>query len=78
MSHCLKNLFSLKPKNKNQLKRSCTVLQSFCKSKFTQLCINYRGAHPRNTIALSQNTDLEQYTTPKLFKEKLKGTLVEI
>ena len=69
MSHCLKNLFSLKPKNKNQLKRSCTVLQSFCKSKFTQLCINYRGAHPRNTIAL---------TTPKLFKEKLKGTLVEI
>ena len=29
-------------------------------------------------IALSQNTDLEQYTILKLFKEKLKGTLVQI
>ena len=71
------NFFSLKPKNKYQLKRSCTVLEPFCKGKFTPLCINYRGAHPQNTM-LSKNTDLELYTTLKLIKEKLKGTLVQI
>ena len=51
-----KNLFTLKPKNKYQLKRSCALLEPFCKSKFNQLCINYRGSHLWNTIVLSQNT----------------------
>ena len=41
-------LFTLKPKNKYQLKRSCTLLEPFWKSKFSQLCINYRGPHLRN------------------------------
>ena len=69
------NVFTLKPKNKYQLKRSCTLLEPFCKSKFSQLCINYRGPHLWNTIVLSQNTDLEQSITLKLFKEKLKAYL---
>ena len=72
------NLFTLKPKNKYQLKRSCTLLAPFCKSKFSQLCINYRGPHLWNTIVLSQNTDLEQSTTLKIFKEKLKVYLFTI
>ena len=67
------NLFTLKPKNKYQLKRSCTLLEPFCKGKFSQLCINCGGPHLWNTIALSQNTDLEQSTTQKSFKEKLKA-----
>ena len=69
------NLFTLKPKNKYQLKRSCTLLEPFCKSKFSQLCINYRGPHLWNTIVLSQNTDSEQSTTLKLFKERPKAYL---
>ena len=69
------NLFSLKPKNKYQLKRSCTLLEPFCKSKFSQLCINYRCPHLWNTIVLSQNTDLEQSITLKLFKERLNTYL---
>ena len=32
--------------------------------------MNYRGPHLWNTIVLSQNTDLEQSTTLKVFKEK--------
>ena len=64
------NLFTLKPKNKYQLKRSCTLLEFFCKSKFCQLCINYRGSHLWNTIVLVQNTDLEQSITLKFFKRK--------
>ena len=51
------NLFTLKPKNKYQLKRSFTLLEPFCKSKFSQLCINYRGPHLWNTKVLSQSTD---------------------
>ena len=65
------NLFTLKPKSKYQLKRSRSLLEPFCKIKFSQLSITYRG--PRrlwNTIVLSQNTDLEQSTTLKVFKEK--------
>ena len=50
------NLFTLKPINRYQLKRSCTLLEPFCKSKFSQLCINYRDPHPWITIVLSQNT----------------------
>ena len=69
------NLFTLKPKNKYQLERSCTLLELFCKSKFSRLCINYRGPHLWNTIVLSQNTDLEHPTTLKSFKEKLKAYL---
>ena len=30
-----KILFTLKPKIKYQLKRSCTLLEPFCKSKFS-------------------------------------------
>ena len=71
----LENLFTLKPKNKYQLKRSCTRLEPFCKSKFSQLCINYRGPRLLNTIVLSQNTNLEQSITLKLFKERLKAYL---
>ena len=66
-----KNLYNLKPKNKYQLKRSCTLFEPFCKSKFGQLCINYRGPHLWNTIIHSQNTDLEQSTILIFFKEKL-------
>ena len=44
------NLSTLKTKTKYQLKRSCTVLESFCKTKFSQLCINYCGPHLWNTI----------------------------
>ena len=69
------NLFTLKPKNKYQLKKSCTLLKPFCKSKFSKLCINYRGPHLWNTIAVGQNTDLEQSITLKLFKERLKAYL---
>ena len=63
------NLFTLKPKNKYQLKRSCTLLEPFCKSKFSQLCINYCGPYLWNKIVLSQNTDLEQSTTLNLKKK---------
>ena len=66
------NLFTLKPKNKYQLKRSCTLLEPFCKSKFSQLCINYRGPHLWNTIALSQNTDLEQSIILNFLKKNLR------
>ena len=69
------NLFTLKPTNKYQLKRRCTLLEPFCKNKFSKLCINYRGPHLWNTIVFSQNTDLEQSTTLKFFKEKLKAYL---
>ena len=71
----LENLFTLKPKTKYQLKRNCTVLEPFCKSKFSQLCINYSGPHLWNAIVLCQNTDLEQSITLKLFKERLKAYL---
>ena len=67
--------FTLKLKNKYQPKRSCTLLEPFFKSKFSQLCINYRGPHLRNTIVLYQNTDLEQSIILKWFKEKLKAYL---
>ena len=69
------NLFTLKPKNKYQLKRSCTLLELFCQSKFSQLCISYRGPHLWNITVLSKNTGLEQSITLKLFKEKLKAYL---
>ena len=65
-------LFTLKSKNKYQLKRSCTLLGNLCKSKFSQLCINYCGQHLCNKIVFSQNTDLEQSTTQKFFKENLR------
>ena len=71
----LKNLFTLKSKNKYQLKRSCTLLKLFCESKFSQLFINYCGANLWNTIILSQNTDLDQSTTLTFFEEKLKAYL---
>ena len=75
LSQTFENLFTLKLKNKYQLRRSCTLFEPFCKSKFSQLCINYRGPHLWNTIVLSQNTDLEQSITLKFFKEKLKAYL---
>ena len=65
-------------KTKKEISAKEPLFEPFCKSKFTHLCINYCGAHLRNTIALSQNTDLEQSTTLILFKEKLKGTLMQI
>ena len=71
LSQSFRKFIYLKPKNKYQLKRSLTLLEPFCKNKFSQLCINYRGAHLWNTIVLSQNTDLEQSITLKLFKERL-------
>ena len=37
--------------------------------------MNYRGTYLWNTIALSQNTDLQQSTSLKFFKEKLKAYL---
>ena len=61
--------------NKYQEKRSWTLLEPDCKGKLSQLCINYRGPHLWNTIVLSQNTDLEQSTTLKFFKEELKAYL---
>ena len=70
-----KNLFILKPKNKYQLRRSCTLLEPFCKSKVSQLCINYCGPHLWNTIVLNQSIDLEQSITLKIFKERLKAYL---
>ena len=54
-SKAFKNLFILIPKNKHQLKRSSTLLKRFCRSKFSQCCINYRGPHLWNTILLGQN-----------------------
>ena len=39
----------------------------------SQLRINYGGPHLLNTIVLNQNTDLEQFTKPKCFKEKLRA-----
>ena len=68
-------LFTLKPKNKCQLKRSCTLLEPFFKSKFNQLSVNYCRPHLWNTTVLSQNTDLGQFIALKLFKEKLKAYL---
>ena len=75
LSQSFRIFFTLKPKNKYQLKRSYTLFEPFCKSKFSQACINYRGPHLRNTIVLSQNTDLEQSIPLKFFKEKLKAYL---
>ena len=72
------SLFTLKPKNKYQLKRSCAPFEPFCKSKFNQLCINYRGPHLWNTIILNRNTDLEQSATLKFFKEKLKAYMFSL
>ena len=69
------NLFNLKLKNKYQLTRNYTLLEPFCKSKLSQLCIHYSGPHLWNTIVLSQNTDLEQPIALKYFKEKLNGYL---
>ena len=71
----LENLFTLKRKNRYQLKRSCILLEPFCKIKFSQLCINYRGPHLWNTILLSQDTDLEQSIILKLFNERLQAHL---
>lgn len=34
-----------KTKNEYQLRRRCTLFEPFCKSKFSQLCINYRDLH---------------------------------
>ena len=66
-------------KTKYHLKRSCTLLEPFRnKSKFSQLCLNYRGLHLWNTIVirqnidLGQNIDLEQSTAQKICKEKIK------
>ena len=70
-----KNLFTLRQKKKNQLKRSCTLFETFCKCKFSQLCINYLGLHLWNTIILTQKTHLKQSITLKLFKERLKTYL---
>ena len=67
-----KNVFTLKPKNKYRLKRSCTLLEPFCKIKFSQLCITCRGPHLWNTIVLSQNTDLEKSITLKFLKKNLR------
>ena len=66
------------PKNKYQLKRSSTLLESFFESKFSQLCINYRGLRLLNIIAIVQNIDLEQYPTLEFFKEKLKAYLLTL
>ena len=57
------------PKSKYQLKRNCALPEHFCKSKFRQLCINYRDPHLWNTIVLGQNTDSEQSTTLKILKK---------
>ena len=75
LSQSFRKLFTLKPKNKYKLKRSCTLLEPFCKSKFSQLCVNYRGPHVGNTIVLSKNTDLEQSTTLEIFKERFNAYL---
>ena len=56
------NLFTSKPKNEYQLKRSSTLLEPFCKSKLCQLCIIDRGPHLWNTVVLIQNIDLEKST----------------
>ena len=55
-SKASKNLLTLKPKNTYQLKRTFISVEPFCKGKFSQLCLNYRGPHLWNTIALNQNT----------------------
>ena len=70
-----KDLFTLKPKNKYQLKRSCSLLQPFRKSEFSHICISYLGPHLWNTIVLSQNTDSEKCIPLIFFKEKLKTYL---
>ena len=64
------NLYNIKPKIKYQLKRSYALLEPFCKTKFSQLCKDYRNPHLWNTIVLSQNTDFEESATLKVFKEK--------
>ena len=71
----IENLFTLKPKYRYQLKRSWTLLEPFCESKFSQLFINYCGPHVWNIIILVQITDLEQSRTLKCFNEKLKAYL---
>ena len=69
------SLLTLKPKNKYQLKRICTLLQPFCKCEFRQICISNLGPHLWNTIVLSQNTDLEKCATLNFFNEKIKAYL---
>ena len=71
-SKAFENLFTLKPKNKYQLKRSCTLLEPFFKSKFSQLCISYRGPHLWNTTVLSQNADLSNLQHYNFLKKNLR------
>ena len=75
LSQSFRTFIYLKTKKKYQLKRSWALLEPFCKTKFRQLCINYRGSYQWNTIMLSQNTDLEQSITLKILKEKLLAYL---
>ena len=65
------NLFTLKPKNEYQLKRSCALLEPFCKSRFRQVYINYLGPHLWNTIVLSHNAELEHPQQYNFLKKNL-------
>ena len=44
LSQDFENL-SYNQKNEYQLRRRCALFEPFCKSKFSQLCTNYRDLH---------------------------------
>lgn len=57
----------------NQLKRNCTLLEPFSKTKFNQLHTNYSGSYLWNRIMPRQNTNLEQSATLKVFIENFEN-----
>ena len=68
-----KNLLFWKPKAEYQLKRNCTLLEPFSKTKFNQLYTNYSGSYLWNRIMPRQNTNLEQSATLKVFIENFEN-----
>ena len=65
----------LKTKKYTPAKERLHTFWILLQSNFSQLFINYCGPYLQDTIALSQNTDLEQSTTLKIFLKKLKAYL---
>ena len=71
------DLYTPKPKNKYVLRDEGFLLEPNCKTKFAQLCINYRGPHIWNTLIL-QKYDISHCTSYPLFKLKLKEYLLAL
>ena len=67
----------MKPPSKYTPRREGLLYEPFCKIKFSQFSINYRGPHLWNKLIIERN-DISYYKSFPLFKFKLKEYLLSL